>query len=196
MYSHQKFASLAAVGFLWSVPGFADTQLVIKSGPSWYTGDLGKVTSVGPAWGVAVSFQLIEIVDLEFSYEGSSNHFSNQPNAGLYRNGGTIAGKFFVPQLTVVRPYAMVGIGGAHVAQTGVVYTGNTAFGTSSSYDIFNVEIPFAIGIDVNLKPIAIGARASYRYTPLRWEPGHILEAPLPPQGNIFDITANVGVRF
>src|SRR5215470_12810723 len=108
MYSHQKFASLAAVGFLWSVPGFADTQLVLKSGPSWYTGDLGKATSVGPAWGVSVSFQPIQILGIELAYQGSLNRLQDPglpEGAHVYRNGGTAMAKVFVPPMLVVRPY-------------------------------------------------------------------------------------------
>lgn len=195
----QRRLNLAAVllfGVLSSAPAIAETRFLIKSGPSWYTGELGKVSTAGPAWGVSVSFQTIKLLDIEVAYQGSSNQLRNPKrpqDRELYRNGGTAMAKVFVPPFAVLRPYTGIGFGGSYLATSHD--DGGLQGTTTSGY--FALELPFALGLDLNVGILAIGARATYR-TLVRWS--ETIPAIYPgyrdPRGNLFDFTASAGLRF
>jgi opacity protein-like surface antigen len=191
-----NLATVLLFGVLWCAPAIAETQFLIKSGPSWYTGDLGKVSSAGLAWGVSASFQPIQLLDIELAYQGSSNRIRDPrgpQTTTMYRNGGTAMAKVFIPPSPVVRPYAGIGLGGSYLATS---YTNGFFSPTSTGY--FALEFPFAVGLDVNLGALAIGTRATYRVL-VRWS--ETIAAILPPfprdpRGNVLDLTVSAGIRF
>src|SRR5215471_12334700 len=91
----------------------AEGRLILKGGLALFTSDLGNATSAGPAWGVILNYQPIEIFGIEFGYEGSRNALSD-PRAplstGLFRNSGVGLVKVFMPLLAAVHPFAGAGL--------------------------------------------------------------------------------------
>jgi opacity protein-like surface antigen len=191
-----NLAAVLLFGLLWSAPAIAETQFLIKSGPSWYTGDLGRVTLAGPAWGASVGFQPMEILGIELAYQGSSNRLRDPrrpQDTGIYRNGGTAMAKVFVPPMRIVRPYAGIGFGGSYLATS----HDNGGFQGTTTSGYFALEFPFAVGLDFNIGPLAIGARATYRVLIRGPETfAAIYPGSRDPRGNMIDLTASAGICF
>jgi len=195
----QRPLNLAAVllfGVLSSAPAIAETRFLIKSGPSWYTGELGKVTTAGPAWGVSMSFQTIKLLDIELAYQGSSNQLRNPKrpqDRELYRNGGTAMAKVFIPPFAVLSP-TRESVSAAVISPPLTTMAGSRARRrvviSRWSSRLRSVWI-------LNVGILAIGARATYRAL-VRWSETILVIYPgyRDPRGNLFDFTASAGLRF
>ncbi len=182
--------------FLFSILGAgvarADGKIMLKGGLGLFTSDLSNVTSAGPAWGLLLSYQPIELFGIEFGYEGSRNSLSDPrapQSTGLFRHGGFGLVKVSVPLIPIIHPFVGAGLGLGYVFVQGQ---------SSPAYDNgFIAELPVAAGVEIDFPAFNIGARATYHYFLTQQ-----FSKDLRPlggaaySGNLFDVSATVGVSF
>jgi hypothetical protein len=171
----------------------ADSKIMLKGGLGVFTSDLGNVTSPEPAWGLILNFQPIELVGIEFGYEGSRSTLSD-PSApqstGLLRNGGFGLAKVSVPLLPIVHPFVGAGLGLGYVIVQGQ--------STAAYANGFIAELPVAAGVEIDLPVITIGVRATYHYYLTQQFSKDLQATGGPPakSGALFDVAAVVGLSF
>ncbi len=188
MQKRQTVAAIVATILLWAAPAYADMKLMLKGGLGWYTGDLGNVTSGGPVWGLAMSYELLGLAGIELAYEGSRNSLSDLaavPSTGLLRNGFSGMVKVSPPLIPLVSPYIAAGLGGSYVTIQG---QGDTTHYQNG----FTLEAPIAIGTEFNFVLVTVGIRATYRIFLTQ-------QFAFPTgsgRGNLFDVTAMAGLSF
>jgi len=190
-----RFVLGAIAGLCALHSGFAQAEgrLILKGGLALFTSDLGNVTSAGPGWGVILNYQPVEILGIEFGYEGSRNSLSDPrapQSTGLFRNSGIALAKVYLPLLSALHPFAGAGLGLGYVIVQGQ---------SSAAYDNgFIAELPVAAGIEFEASGVRIGGRATYHHF-LTQEFSKDLRpvngAP-PLSGGLFDISATITFRF
>jgi hypothetical protein len=190
-----RFVLSAMVGFCALYAGFAHAEgrLILKGGLGLFTSDLGNVTSAGPAWGLILNYQPMEIFGIEFGYEGSRNSLSDPrapQSTGLFRNSGVGLVKLYLPLASALHPFAGAGLGLGYVIVQG---QSSPAYGNG-----FIAELPVAAGIEVEASGVRIGARATYHYfltQEFSKDLSSVNGAPAL-SGGLFDISATITFRF
>ncbi len=169
--------------------GYAGADIKLKGGLGTFTGDVGEYTSWGPSWGLAMGFDLpLGLIGIELAYEGSRNGLSDTRaplSTGLLRNGATGIVKVSPLPLPIVNPFIGAGLGADYVSIQGQE--------TAARYQSgFALELPIAVGIELNLLLLTVGARATYHLFLTQ-------QFAIPTggsRGNLFDVTATVGLKL
>ncbi|WP_224360327.1 outer membrane beta-barrel protein [Hyalangium versicolor] len=162
-------------------------KVFLSGGVSDYTGDVGENINTGPAWGLTVNLQPLNILGFELGYNGSRNTVDNVllPDATLTRNGATGLIKLAPPFIDVVKPFVGAGLGASYIS----------ASGGAGVYDSDLVEeLPVAAGIEFNKGGLTAGVRATYRWLlDESFANGVDLDKD---QGGLFDASLTLGGRF
>jgi hypothetical protein len=132
------------------------------------------------------------LIGLELAYEGSRNGLSDRYDGplstGLLRNGLTGIFKLSPLPLQIVNPFIAAGLGADYVSIQGQ----ETAWRYENS---FALELPIAVGIEFNMLLLTVGARATYHL--FLWQKfTRYIPFPILSSGNLFDVTATVGLRL
>ena len=166
-----------------------DLNVFLRGGLGDYTGNLGALTSTGPAWGVTLNVQPTTFLGFEVGYEGSRNGLTDSrllENPALVRQGGSALVKVSPPFLTAVRPFVGAGLGVTHFDIRGSVL--------DNLYQSDTVpEVPLAAGIEFNRGALTAGLRTTYRVLLSEgWADGAVEDAG----GGLLDASLTLGARF
>lgn len=131
-----------------------ETAVFLRGGVAAYTGSLGSLTQVGPAYGVTINLQPWTMLGLELSYQGSRNSEATAFARGaVWRNGGDAFLKLSPPFLVAVKPFLGAGIGASYLSAGDSTGFRNDTVG----------EVPLAAGIEFNTRGLTAGVRGTYR---------------------------------
>ncbi|QSQ24992.1 hypothetical protein JY651_08695 [Pyxidicoccus parkwayensis] len=164
-----------------------DVNVFLRGGVGDYTGDLGDLTSTGPAWGLTLNVQPTTFLGIEVGYEGSRNSISDArllEEPALLRQGGSALVKVSPPFLTAIRPFVGAGLGLSYVdvrGQGADLYASDTM-----------EEVPLAAGVEFNSGALTAGLRATYRV--LLSE--DFTSTPEADSGGLLDASLTLGARF
>jgi len=187
MQKQLKLAAALAV-LLTAGSARADMKIMLKGGLGLFTGDLSNVTSAGLAWGLAMNFQPLGLLGIEFAYEGSRNALSDPAapqSTGLFRNGATGMLKVSPLPFPVLTPFVAAGLGGSYV----IIQGQESALRYQNG---FVLELPLAAGLEFNLPVLTVGARATYHFFLTQ----QFAKPTGSSRGDLFDVTATVGLRY
>jgi hypothetical protein len=158
--------TIAAVAALLLAPAAAHAQfedreldVELNFGIGGFTGDIGGLTSTGPAYGVIAGVEQTPIIKYEVGYMGQTTgvHDSDGRLTSNKLQANVRAG----PELEAPipwQPYAFGGVGANFVIAT------TDAHGLSNAVQ---GVIPFGVGADFFTdSPIRVGARGTYDWTP------------------------------
>ncbi|WP_426753105.1 hypothetical protein [Myxococcus sp. Y35] len=166
-----------------------DLNVFLRGGVGDYTGDLGDLTSTGPAWGVTLNVQPTTFLGFELGYEGSRNGITDSrllDTPSLVRQGGSALVKVSPPFLTAIRPFVGAGLGVTYVDVRGGVL--------DDLYQSDTVpEVPLAAGVEFNRGALTAGIRTTYRVLLSEgWADGAVNDA----DGGLLDASLTLGARF
>jgi opacity protein-like surface antigen len=165
-----------------------DVNVFLRGGVGDYTGDLGDLTSTGPAWGLTLNVQPTTFLGFELGYEGSQNGVSDirlLDEPSLVRQGGSALLKVSPPFLTSIRPFVGAGVGMSYVDVRGAgadLYESDTM-----------QEVPLAAGVEFNSGGLTAGLRATYRVLLNEDFAAQPLEDS---DGGLLDASFTLGARF
>jgi opacity protein-like surface antigen len=167
----RKLLWIAGALLLSSTPAFAaETQQILSqvnvvggAGFGSFTSSLGSNSAVGVGWDVRGGVVLSRYFGLEASYQGLSSSVHNVPIGNQFTSNSISAD--FVPGMPLVladhelRPYALVGIGYAHVNGT------NSTTGIVSAQGVDAATIPLGAGVSYQLaEGFMVDSRFTYNF--------------------------------
>lgn len=166
-----------------------DANVFLRGGVNSYTGDLNPFTAAGPAWGVIVNVQPMNVLGLEIGYDGSRNALTDQrlvDDANVLRNGASAMIKLAPPFIERFKPFVGAGLGATFVTvqgETGDLYRN----------DLME-EVPLTAGLEFNSGALHAGVRGTYR---LLVDEGFVDQAgPGDQQGGMVEGSLTLGARF
>ncbi|MCY1021909.1 outer membrane beta-barrel protein [Pyxidicoccus sp. MSG2] len=165
-----------------------DVNVFLRGGVGDYTGDLGELTSTGPAWGLTLNVQPTTFLGFELGYEGSQNNVSDLrllDEPSLVRQGGSALLKVSPPFLTSIRPFVGAGIGMSYVDVRG---TGADLYESDTMQ-----EVPLAAGVEFNSGGLTAGVRATYR---VLLSEDFAAQPLADDDGGLLDASFTLGARF
>ncbi|MGA9525813.1 MAG: hypothetical protein WBV82_30420 [Myxococcaceae bacterium] len=130
-----------------------------------YAGAAASVTQPGPAYGVALSGDIVPWLAGEIGYVGATYRtegiISPTARADIVENGGQVAVKLGPPVQSNFRPFAL---GGVSVQRLSV---SNEAVTDGLVIDATEVRLPVGVGIELNPanSGLTVGARGTYAFS-------------------------------
>ncbi len=130
-----------------------------------YAGEAATVTQPGPAYGVAVSGDIVPWIAGEVGYVGASYRtegiVSRTERSDIVENGGQVAVKLGPPVQSNVRPYALGGISVQRLTVSNEANAGGLVG------DGTEVRLPVGLGFELNPgnSGLTVGARGTYSFS-------------------------------